>query len=123
MKDELYRKRYKDILKKMIEDFYPPEELQFQQAAYYNYLGDLQKSLELYLDLEKKSLSDRSLRSAPKLNIANTLYDLQRYRDSLPYYQQALAEYVSREQEVSIPSQNDMIRFIEGRIEDVRKRF
>lgn len=122
MKDEDYRSRYKVLLQKMIADFYPPEERQFQEAAYYNYLGELQKSLDLYLDLERKSQTDPSLRPAPKLNIANTLYDMKKYKESLPYYEAALDQYVSRQQEVAIPSQNEMIRFVEGRIEDVRQR-
>jgi tetratricopeptide (TPR) repeat protein len=106
----------------MIRDFYPPEEKQFQEAAYYNYLGELEKSLELYLDLEKKSALDLSLRPAPKLNIANTFYDLGRSKEALPYYEAALEGYLSGQNQVLAPSQNDMIRFIEDRVEEIRKR-
>ncbi|MEK6554172.1 MAG: hypothetical protein AABZ31_02940 [Bdellovibrionota bacterium] len=121
MKETTSRKRYKDVLKKMIDDFYPPEEKQFQEAAYYNYSGDLQKSLDLYLDLELKSQTDSSLRPAPKLNIANTFYDMKRYRDSLPYYEAALQEFISNGESGAVPGRNEMIRFVEGRIEDVKK--
>lgn len=120
LKNQEFANHYKDILRKMIKDFYPPTEMQFQEAAYYNYLGDLETSLSLYQDLEKKGASDTSLRQAPKLNIANTLYDLKRYKDAIPYYQEALQDYVSQKEQVAMPSQNEMIRFIEGRIEDCK---
>ncbi len=122
LKDSEFAKRYKNVLKKMIDDFYPHEELQFQQAAYYNYLGDLKKSLDLYLDLQKKAARDSSLRNAPNLNIANTYYDLGQYREALPYYQLSLDEYINRKQEVAVPSQNEMIGYIEGRIRDIKSK-
>lgn len=117
-----FASRYKGPLKKMIDEFYPREELQFQQAAYYNYLGDLKKSLELYLDLQKKAATDPSLRNAPNLNIANTYYDLGQFKQALPYYELARNEYISREQEVIIPSQNEMILFIEERIREIKTK-
>ncbi len=117
LQNQVFAKQYKEILKKMIDDFYPPDEKQFQEAAYYNYLGDLRKSLDLYLDLEKKNVKDPSLRPAPKLNIANTYYDLGRFSDALPYYQAALGNYLSQQEQAAIPNQNDLIRFIEDRIE------
>lgn len=122
LKDSQYRDKYKNILKQMIDDLYSSEEKQFQEAAYYNYLGDLQKSLDIYLDLERKIDRGDVLRPAPKLNIANTYYDMKRFRESLPYYQAALNEYISRQQEASVPSQNEMIRFIEDRVEDIQRR-
>ena len=119
MRDAGYRERYKDTLKAMIDDFYPPEEKQFQEAAYYNYLGDLDKSLQLYLDLEKRSLSDSTLRGAPKLNIANTFYDLGRKSEALPYYRAARADYESERIMSGVPSSNEMLRFIDGRIDEI----
>ena len=64
LKSKKFRERYKETLMAMIEDFYEPEELPFQVAAFHNYLGDLEKSLELYLALERKSQFDHSLRPA-----------------------------------------------------------
>ena len=117
LKNPDFRDRYKIVLKKIIDDFYPPEEKQFQEAAYYNYLGDLQKSLDTYLDLEKRTQSNPTLRPAPKLNIANTLYDMGRFKESLPYYEAALQEsLVSREKLTPNPES-----FIEGRIFDIKK--
>ncbi len=122
LKDPEDRARYKEPLLEMIHDFYPREEIQFQAAAYYNYLNELEKSLDLYLDLEKKSTTDPSLRSAPKLNIANTFYDLGRSKEALPYYEAALRGYLNGQDRVVVPSQNEMIRFIEDRIEQIRKQ-
>jgi tetratricopeptide (TPR) repeat protein len=116
------RDRYKGPLKRMIEDFYPPKEKLFQQAAYYNYLGDLKKSLNLYLELEKRSAGDSSLRPAPKLNIANTLYDLGRFEDALGYYKAALNEYAAGQQPTSFPSSNEMIRHIRDRISEIESK-
>lgn len=112
LKNDSFREQYKDNLKSMIEDFYSPEELPFQEAAYYNYLGDLKKSLELYLALERKSEFDMSLRPAPKLNIANTYYDLGRFREALRYYEAALQEKY----------ENETLRFIDDRITEIRSK-
>jgi tetratricopeptide (TPR) repeat protein len=121
LKDPDFRALYKDELKDMIDDFYPPNERQFQDAAYYSYLGDLQKSLDLYLDLEQRAQTNPDLRAAPKLNIANVLFDMKRYSDALPYYQAALADYNSgAQQQVAFPDPREMIAFIERRIWRVR---
>ncbi|MDX9732019.1 MAG: tetratricopeptide repeat protein [Bdellovibrionales bacterium] len=90
----------------MIEDLYSESEKPFQMAAYYNYLGELENSLRLYFEIERRVQSGESLRPVPKLNIANTLYDMSRFREALSYYRQALDEYLRREQEVVVPSQN-----------------
>lgn len=121
LKDVEFRDRYKNILKIIIDDFYSDAERPFQEAAYYNYLGDLEKSLALYKDIEKRQGSDPSLRPAPKLNIANTLYDLGRFKEALPYYEAALKEYISGAEQTS-SGQSDMIRFIEGRIESIQAK-
>ena len=116
LQDEKFRSQHKEQLLKVIDDFYSPQERQFQEAAYFNYLGDLQKSLDLYLDLEKKSASDPSLRVAPKLNIANTFYDLGKYREALPYYEAALGSLGSGSHA------NDTGRFIDARIAEIRAK-
>ncbi|MGZ3775808.1 MAG: tetratricopeptide repeat protein [Pseudobdellovibrionaceae bacterium] len=118
LKDKEFRDQYKDMLKQMIYDFYPREEKQFQEAAYYNYLGDLQKSLDTYLDLQKKSQTDPSLRPAPTLNIANILYDMHRFKDALPYYEAALEECLSRSDK-PIPNPES---FIEERIAEIKNK-
>lgn len=117
LKDPEHAERYQYVVKAMINDFYPAEERQFQDAAYYNYLGDLDKSLELYLDLEEKAATDSTLRKAPKLNIANTYFDLGKPREALPYYEAALDRLYRREPRV--PEEEDIIRFIERRIEAI----
>ncbi len=119
LKNPQFRDQYKDVLLRMIQDFYSPEERQFQEAAYYNYLGNLQKSLDLYLDLEKKSKSDSSLRGAPSLNIANTYYDLGKFREALPYYQSARTEILSGQNRGIVPAENEMVRFIDERIKQI----
>jgi tetratricopeptide (TPR) repeat protein len=118
MQDSADRARYGETLKTMIENFYPPEEKQFQLAAFYNYAGDLERSLALYLDLEKKAATNPALRGAPKLNIANTLYDLGRKKESLPYYVAAKSDFEAAPAG-GIPSNNEMLGFIETRISEV----
>ncbi|WP_413293994.1 tetratricopeptide repeat protein [Bdellovibrio sp. HCB185ZH] len=113
-----FKDQYKDIVKKMIEDFYPPEEKQFQEAAYYNYLGDLNKSLELYLDLKEKAKTNPKLHDVSNLNIANTYYDLKRYSDAQPYYEAALLDYTSGK----IKSAPDPTSFVEERIAEIKAR-
>jgi tetratricopeptide (TPR) repeat protein len=120
LRDPSWAAQYKDALKTMIEDFYPPEEQPFQNAAYYSYLGDLEKSLAFYLDLEKKSVSNPKLRPAPKLNIANVLFEMRRFSEALPYYQGALADYQSGKQQVAQPDPREMIEFIESRINEIK---
>ena len=117
LKDPEFAGHYKDALKTMIDDFYPREEHQFQEAAYYNYLGELDKSLSLYLDLESKASADPSLKRPPKLNIANTYYDLGKLREALPYYQAALGRILA-----SGYSQDDTVRFVERRIEEIKTK-
>ena len=94
----------------MIDDFYPANEKLFQEAAYYNYLGDLEKSLSLYLALEKMSERDGSMTRAPALNIANTYFDLGRLPNALPYYEKALRETTNPE----------TLRFIDERISEIK---
>ncbi|MEK2688775.1 tetratricopeptide repeat protein [Bdellovibrio sp. GT3] len=110
--------KYKDVVLNMIADFYPQEEQKFQEAAYYNYLGDLNKSLDLYLDLEEKSKHNPGLKKAPALNIANTYYDLRKYAEAQPYYEQALAELTSG---APVP-QPDPTAFVEERISEIKAR-
>ena len=117
LKNKEFRNKYKDLLKQLINDFYPQEEKQFQVAAYYNYLGDLQKSLDIYLDLQKRSQSNPSLKPAPLLNIANTLYDMLRFKESLPYYEAALQDSLSRQEKLTPNSES----FIEERISEIKK--
>lgn len=106
------RAAYKDLVRKMIDDFYPPNEKMFQEAAYFNYLGDLDKSLGLYLALEKMSERDPTMTRAPALNIANTYYDLGRLEAALPYYEKATRETTNSES----------LRFIDERIHAIRAR-
>lgn len=108
-----FKNQYKDLVLKMIRDFYPREQMDFQIAAYYNYLGDLESSLKVYLDLEKKAKSDPKIFSAPKLNIANTYFDLKRYDKALVYYQSAVTELKSIQTNDSL----EVIAFINERID------
>lgn len=117
LRDPAFRRQYKDILKQMIDEFYSPEERQFQEAVYYNDLGDLQKSLDLYLDLRKKAMVDTSLRNAPNLNIANVLYGMKQFREALPYYQAALDDYLIG----TMKTDPGPIQFIDSRIDEIRK--
>ena len=108
--DPIYKDQYRDILLKMIEDYYPPEKIDWQRAAYYNYLGDLQKSLQIYLDLDKKAASNPKLFNAPKMNIANTYYDLGRLREALVYYEASLND----------PKNENSKDFIYNRIDEIK---
>jgi|GEM_PF-4548239 Tetratricopeptide repeat. len=113
-----FRDYYKDTLKAMINDFYPPEERQFQEAAYYSYLGESEKSLNMYLDLVKKSKSNPDLQVPSSLNIANIYYDLKKYPEALNYYQSALEEHLSGKI-VATPSP---VEFIEERIFEIKTK-
>ena len=64
------RDKYKDTVKQLIDDFYPPDKREFQDAAYYAYVGDLQHSLDLYMDMDSKAKVDPNLPPAPPLNVA-----------------------------------------------------
>lgn len=118
MSDPKFKDQNKDILKEMIKDFYPVEEIDFQMAAYYNYLGDLESSLQIYLALERKSQTDPKMFKSPKLNIANTYYDLGRFKDALAYYQASLSDQKSTETADSIAS----INFINERIDIIQEK-
>jgi tetratricopeptide (TPR) repeat protein len=108
--DPNYRDQYKEVLLKMIEDFYPPEKIDWQRAAYYNYLGELQKSLEIYLDLDNKAIGNPKLFNAPKMNIANTYYDLGRLNEALAYYEASLND----------PKNESSKDFIYNRIDEIK---
>lgn len=116
LSDSKFKDQYKDVLKRMIEDFYPASQIDFQMAAYYNYLGELELSLQKYLELEKKSKREPKLFQAPKLNIANTYYDLKRWSEALRYYKASLDDVKSTESNDSLES----IHFINERIEIIR---
>ena len=120
LKYEDFKNQYKDSLFTMIHDFYPAEEIQFQDAAYYNYLGDYKKSLELYLDLEKKHQTNPALRKAPNLNIANTYYSLNLMREALRYYELALDDFLSDVDKVQ--QQREIIGFTQKRIVEIKKK-
>jgi tetratricopeptide (TPR) repeat protein len=112
LKDPKYREQYKEPLLKMIEDFYPPEKIDFQKAAYYNYMGELETSLNYYLDLDNKAKLDPKIFNAPKMNIANTYYDLGRFKEALSYYEAALND----------PKNSNSLDFIYNRIDEVKKK-
>jgi hypothetical protein len=117
MSEPEFREKYRGPLLSMIEDFYSPLEIDFQRAAYYAYLGELEKSLNLYLELEKRQAYDAGLRPAPKLNIANVYYDLHRLAEALPYYRAALEDLKNSPEKLS--DQRAVQEFIEKRIEEI----
>ena len=119
LQEPKFKGRYANELLSIINDYYGPKEIQFQQAAYYAYIGNLEKSLALYLDLEKKSQRDSSLRSAPKLNIANVYYDLRRFQEALPYYKSALSEFLTDKD--GVKDQDAVIQFIQMRIDEIKR--
>ena len=119
LSDPAFKEKYKDVLLAMIRDYYPAREIDFQTAAYYDYLGDRQKSLELYLALERKQATDPELRHAPKLNIANVYYNLGKLKEARPYYQSALQELMTSPEKTS--DQRSVIQFIQGRIQEIDK--
>jgi len=121
MSDEEYRSRYKSLLHAMIKDFYPPQERALQEAAFHYYVGELEKSLELYLDLERRAQADSSFLTPPPLNIANTLFDLKRHEAALRYYQAARTEYLNGTRETHAPGRAEMIDFIETRIAEIKR--
>ncbi len=120
LKDPSLKDLYREDLRKMIDDFYPAEEKQFQQASYYASVGEPQKALDLYLDLQEKAADDPNLRTAPNLNIANALYELTRYSDALIYYRMAMDDLTTGSQKAQ--NQNDLVKFVQQRIDDTRAK-
>lgn len=112
---ENFRESYKDIVLKMIKDFYSEKQLDFQMASYYYYLGDLNASLESYLKLEEKAKSNPKEHSVPMLNIANLYFDLKQYKKSLSYYEASLK---------ALKSTDDLEahHFINDRIEAIKEK-
>lgn len=120
LRDPVWRNRYRDVVHQMIQDFYPPSELDFQQAAYHNYLGENETSLDLYLQLERKVQSRPEIRKAPKLNIANVFYDLGRWHEALPYYRAAMKETLA--DRGSSPDTRAILDFVQSRIDELQDR-
>lgn len=122
MKVEEFRERYKEPLKKMIEDFYSAHDLPFQLAAYYHYIGDLDRSLAMYLDLEVQVRADATLRPAPPLNIANLYYDLKKYPEALEYYRKSRAELFRAPHMMGRKSSDgvELLAFVEHRMEELK---
>jgi tetratricopeptide (TPR) repeat protein len=121
LSDPDFRSRHRTELERMIEDFYPPSELPFQRAAFHSYAGENEKALEVYLDLERRSRNDPRLRPAPSLNIANVLFDLQRYSEALSYYRVALEEHRSGKQPSVAPQAREVLAAIEQRIAETER--
>lgn len=117
--EDLHRDRYKAVLLKMIRDFYPPEDVQFQEAAYYEALGEHQKALENYLAVRKGDGGSTALGSGVDLAIANILFDMGRFSEALEYYESALRVYVNKTEDS--PYLQETIRFIRERIEEAKK--
>jgi tetratricopeptide (TPR) repeat protein len=120
-----YRDQYKDVLLKMIDDFYPSNNLKtstnnldFQHAAYYYYLGDFNTSLDIYLKMEKTAESDPN--AFHPFNIANDLYELHRWKEALVYYRKALDELIS--QNHGGPDQQAVIHFLQDRISKLERK-
>jgi tetratricopeptide (TPR) repeat protein len=119
LKNPSRRNQYKDVLLKMIDDYYPPRILEFQHAAYYYYLGDLNTSLDIYLRMEKAAARDANAFNPPKLNIANDFYELHRWKEALAYYKKALDEELSEDSRG--PDQQMSIHFIQDRISKLER--
>ena len=64
--------------------------------------------------------SDPLLKHDSNLNIANTFYDMGKLQEALPYYQLALDEYSSEQQDPTLVT--EMIRFIEERIAEINSK-
>lgn len=114
------RNQYKNVVKKMIEDFYPTEDRPDAMAEYYMLIEEKQKSLEIYLELEKKFKSDPRKNLTPNLNIGNIYYDLNRFAEALPYYRAAY-EINLRDQQ-NDQNHVEVMDYIIDRINDINKR-
>ncbi len=110
-----FRESYKDVILKMIKDFYSEKQLDFQMASYYYYLGDLNASLENYLKLEEKAKLNPKEYSVPTLNIANLYFDLKQYKKALSYYEDSLKVFKPTDD-------SDSYNFINDRIEVIREK-
>jgi len=113
---ESLRESYKDIVLKMIKDFYSEKQLDFQMASYYYYIGDLNASLENYLKLEEKAKLNPKEYSVPTLNVANLYFDLKQYKKALSYYEASLKAFKSTDDSDSYNFINDRIEFIREKL-------
>ncbi len=113
------RNQYKEIVKIMIEDFYPTNSY-FKVAAeanYYMYLGEKTKALEMFLKLKQNYKNDRVKNISNDLNLANIYFDLKRLREALRYYESTYDE-ISKESQTD-PNQVAVLDFVRGRISEI----
>ena len=122
MSDPKHMKRYRHLLKRIMYNFYPVEQRPFRDAVFMGYLGETERSLSMYLKLDSSPKTEKAIKPLLKLYIANTLYDLGRHQESLPYYEAALKEHTPSKNMEPTASQSESIHVIEGRMEDVKKR-
>ena len=91
-----------------------PDDREFEEAAYYFNINDFEKSLELYLDIDRKAVLNPNLSPAPKLNVANVYYEMHRLLEARLYYEAAL--YDSQLKELKPGDRKDFISYINSRM-------
>ena len=122
MSDPKLMKRYRHLLKRIMYNFYPVEQRPFRDAVLMGYLGETERSLAMFMKIDGNPKTEKSIKPLLKLYIANTLYGLGRYQESIPYYEAALKEHTPSKNIEPTASQTESIHFIEARLEDVKKR-
>ncbi len=96
-----------------------PDDREFEEAAYYFNINDFEKSLELYLDMDRKAALNPNLSAAPKLNIANVYYEMSRLPEARLYYEAAL--YDSQLKELNPRERKDFISYINRHISEINE--
>ena len=94
-----------------------PDDREFEEAAYYFNINDFEKSLELYLDIDRKAAVNPNLSPAPKLNVANVYYEMNRLLEARLYYEAAL--YDSQLKELEPGDRKDLISYIDRHISEI----
>jgi len=96
-----------------------PDDREFEEAAYYFNINDFEKSLELYLEIDRKAALNPNLSSAPKLNVANVYYEMNRLPEARLYYEAAL--YDSQLKELKPGERKDFISYINRHISEINE--
>jgi tetratricopeptide (TPR) repeat protein len=96
-----------------------PDDWEFEEAAYYFNINDFEKSLELYLDIDRKAALNPKSNPAPKLNVANVYYEMDRLLEARLYYEAAL--YDSQLKELKPGERKDFITYINRHISEINE--
>lgn len=113
-----FRDKHRESIAVMIKDFYPADIEDLKLADFYYFARDLEKSAELYKKVAVLHKKDPNAPAVPDLNYANTLFDMKKYQEALPYYRASRKRLEGNES----PDTLEAMNFIDERIEEITSR-